>query len=467
MGSDWFHYDLVGRLVQGTARNGTRRQDYSYDRYGNLTGVTTWTGGSPLIRDLATSGLTNRLTTMGASYDAAGRMLQGGGTGEVYGWDGLNMLRTYDRPGQNLIHFYTTGEERLLTYDVGTSTSTFRLRDLSGKVLREFKRDGSGWSWQKDNIYRDGQLLATEVPGGRMHYHLDHLGTPRLITAASGTRRGSHVYYGFGEEAGTVSEDLDPMKFTGHERDLTGGITSDAAPNIDYMHARYYSAFMGRFLSVDPVLDIKQATKNPQGWNRYAYVLNNPLRFTDPTGRQVACANDPKDCRREPPPPPPPPLTKGTLTLGVTVQGTAKTLSGSVTAAVNVDRQGEVAGSVTYGRGVTTNPASGLVVGVTGSVTNANSVLSLAGKGTEASATAGRKLGITIGRVDGPQGNGTYSGGEVTIGAGVQTPAGTFQLTTTWMITRTQVMNGMTNVYAGTEQAAREWVMTSLPDYPE
>jgi hypothetical protein len=76
-------------------------------------------------------------------------------------------------------------------------------------------------------------------------------------------------------------------------------------------------------------------------------------------------------------------------------------------------------------------------------------------------------LGITIGRVDGPQGNGTYSGGEVTIGAGVQTPAGTFQLTTTWMITRTQVMNGMTNVYAGTEQAAREWIMTSLPDYPD
>lgn len=51
----------------------------------------------------------------------------------------------------------------------------------------------------------------------------------------------------------------------------------------------------GRFLSVDPVLDLKQAMKNPQGWNRYAYVLNNPLRFTDPTGKYV-CSGTQEAC---------------------------------------------------------------------------------------------------------------------------------------------------------------------------
>jgi len=60
-------------------------------------------------------------------------------------------------------------------------------------------------------------------------------------------------------------------------------------------HARYYSAGLGRFLSVDPVFDVKQASKNPQGWNRYAYVLNNPVRFTDPTGQYV-CRGSDQDC---------------------------------------------------------------------------------------------------------------------------------------------------------------------------
>ena len=52
----------------------------------------------------------------------------------------------------------------------------------------------------------------------------------------------------------------------------------------DYMHARYYNATVGRFLSVDPVLDKDVALKNPQAWNRYAYVGNNPLTVIDPSG---------------------------------------------------------------------------------------------------------------------------------------------------------------------------------------
>jgi hypothetical protein len=41
------------------------------------------------------------------------------------------------------------------------------------------------------------------------------------------------------------------------------------------------------FLSVDPVLDTQKALKEPQRWNRYSYVMNNPLRFTDPDGRDL------------------------------------------------------------------------------------------------------------------------------------------------------------------------------------
>jgi uncharacterized protein RhaS with RHS repeats len=55
------------------------------------------------------------------------------------------------------------------------------------------------------------------------------------------------------------------------------------------MHARYYSPGVRRFLTVDPVIS-EAALSIPQRWNRYTYVSNNPLRFTDPTGQYVCKA---------------------------------------------------------------------------------------------------------------------------------------------------------------------------------
>jgi hypothetical protein len=53
------------------------------------------------------------------------------------------------------------------------------------------------------------------------------------------------------------------------------------------MHARFCSPVTGRFLSVDPVLQVEQALQTPQLWNRYSYALSNPLAYTDPTGETV------------------------------------------------------------------------------------------------------------------------------------------------------------------------------------
>ncbi len=63
--------------------------------------------------------------------------------------------------------------------------------------------------------------------------------------------------------------------FTGKDRDGETG--------LDYFGARYFSGAQGRFTSPDPLLNSGRPWL-PQSWNRYAYALNNPLRFTDPTG---------------------------------------------------------------------------------------------------------------------------------------------------------------------------------------
>lgn len=68
---------------------------------------------------------------------------------------------------------------------------------------------------------------------------------------------------------------------TGKERDTETG--------LDYFGARYYGSSMGRFTSPDePLLD--QEPHNPQSWNLYNYVRNNPLRFSDPNGSE--CVSD-------------------------------------------------------------------------------------------------------------------------------------------------------------------------------
>jgi RHS repeat-associated protein len=67
-------------------------------------------------------------------------------------------------------------------------------------------------------------------------------------------------------------------------RPCCSGKERDGERGLDYFGARYYGSAMGRFTSPDrPFAD--QHPEDPQSWNLYSYVRNNPLRFIDPTGR--------------------------------------------------------------------------------------------------------------------------------------------------------------------------------------
>ena len=88
-------------------------------------------------------------------------------------------------------------------------------------------------------------------------------------------------------------------KFTGKERDSESG--------LDNFGARYDASSMGRFMTPDPLpwLDWQRGNKeareqfedfiaNPQNFNMYSYVNNNPLNKTDPTGMKGCQAGDKK-----------------------------------------------------------------------------------------------------------------------------------------------------------------------------
>jgi len=116
----------------------------------------------------------------------------------------------------------------------------------------------------------------------------DHLGTARMIIDQAGSlsnvRR--HDYLPFGEELfagaggrttglGYLSGDGVRQQFTQKERDTETG--------LDYFGARYYSSVQGRFTGADPMMSSGLAVE-PQSWNRYSFVSNNPLRYVDDEG---------------------------------------------------------------------------------------------------------------------------------------------------------------------------------------
>ena len=127
-------------------------------------------------------------------------------------------------------------------------------------------------------------LLFTLVPAVALgqttveYYHLDALGTVRSITNQSGILIEVRNYLPFGEEW-NPSPPQDPRKFTGKERDPETG--------YDYFGARYYASRTGRFTTTDPAFTLAENLVDPQRWNRYVYVRNNPLRYTDPDGRCI------------------------------------------------------------------------------------------------------------------------------------------------------------------------------------
>jgi RHS repeat-associated protein len=109
--------------------------------------------------------------------------------------------------------------------------------------------------------------------GGALYFlHGDHLGSATLTTDASGNRIGELRYTPYGVTRYEWGNTPTNRRYTGQRWEGFG--------LYDY-GARMYSPSWARFVSADVFVP---DPPNPQSLNRYAYVLNNPLRYTDPTG---------------------------------------------------------------------------------------------------------------------------------------------------------------------------------------
>jgi RHS repeat-associated protein len=105
------------------------------------------------------------------------------------------------------------------------------------------------------------------------YYFQDQLGTTKTLTNSSGVVCYDADFTPFGIEMPYVATCPQNYKFTGLER--------DSETSLDHALYRKYDSTLGRWLTTD---NHRGDPLNPQSWNRYAYVLNNPCSFTDLLG---------------------------------------------------------------------------------------------------------------------------------------------------------------------------------------
>ena len=124
-----------------------------------------------------------------------------------------------------------------------------------------------------------GKSETTTYVNSEFRYlHADALGNIDTITDSHGAVLQRIAYSPFGTRQVTASNDPDYQAWT--DRGFTGHEHLDGLGLI-HMNARLYDPEIGRFLSPDTYI---QAPYNSQNYNRYSYVLNNPLKYTDPSG---------------------------------------------------------------------------------------------------------------------------------------------------------------------------------------
>jgi RHS repeat-associated protein len=274
-----YGYDHVGRLVAshsgGEARahmgigpggvvDGPYAQRYFYDVWGNLTSREGWGGENANF----TASYSNN-KRIGLNYDPAGNLLFDGG--QTFTYDASGQAATASFPGYLLEQFYDGDGLRVKKSDAGVVTLYLRSTVLGGQVVAEMSSNGG---WRRGYVYLGSQLLAMQE-SGVYWVHQDPLVKSKRVTNSSGNVVSTVELDPWGGNTSRSNNDVfQPHRFTSYERDLNAS---------DEAMFRRYNHWWSRFDQPDPYGGSYNLT-NPQSFNRYAYVQNDPVNYVDPLG---------------------------------------------------------------------------------------------------------------------------------------------------------------------------------------
>ncbi|MBQ4811938.1 VCBS repeat-containing protein, partial [Pseudoalteromonas luteoviolacea] len=262
-----YGYDAIGNL--------NKKSDYasSYDYTNHVSGHS---GGGPnAVKRVFKQGV-----WVGFSYDARGNMTRGDGlTSAIY--NAMDKPTKITKNGVTSEFIYGPDQMRFMQVK-GNKTIYY-----AGKHY-ELEVEGSKLT---QRAYIDGIALVSKTGNAEeiRYMHKDRLGSARLMTDKNGQVVTERNFDPFGKprlaSGGLKTKaqlgDYDKAKttrgFTDHEHleEL----------ELIHMNGRIYDYNLGRFLSVDPVI---QSPEDSQSINPYSYIMNNPLAGTDPTGYCIA-----------------------------------------------------------------------------------------------------------------------------------------------------------------------------------
>ena len=304
-----YTYDPLGNPLSRSDANTNLSETFAYDGLNRLTSATVNLSPTPLAKSFSYSPIGNLLSKSdvgnysyappGSPQPHAVMGVSGGAISTTFSYDpngnqtsGLGRsiaFSSYNKPssitqGTRTISFLDDSEHQRFK-QITPEGSTLYIAAFG--VLAEVSAPGT--AAQKWTEYlsvgnaRVGMRVIQTASAtlSTRYFHTDHLGSVSVIT----------------DENGNVVERLSfdawgKRRFPDGSDDVTGSITSQSTrgftgeeelsvSGLVHLNGRVYDPLLARFTSADPTVT---DPLNPQGWNRYSYVGNDPLAFTDPNG---------------------------------------------------------------------------------------------------------------------------------------------------------------------------------------
>lgn len=258
-----YTYDSINRLKQAkeTIPNQTGwQQTFDYDRFGNRSfdtneANTTIPANCPTaVCNPQADPANNKL--VGYQYDNAGNT-KVDAENRTFIYDGENkQVEVKDQYGISIGKYFYDGDGKRIKKQTNTGEITIFVYDAQNKLVAEYS----------NQISQTPQVNYLTV---------DYLGSPRINTDKNGSVIARHDYLPFGEEIARANYSADNVseKFATYERDKES--------SLDFAQARMYHNNYGRFTSPDVFSGF---IDDPQTFNKYVYVMNNPINLIDPSG---------------------------------------------------------------------------------------------------------------------------------------------------------------------------------------
>ncbi len=273
-----FTYDALDRLTNASGP-GAQSLSVGYDALGNVTSRSdVGSYGYHAVRKHAVVSAGSNSYT----YDANGNMSTRNGS--TLTWTSDNLPASLSAGGYTASFNYAPDRSRwrqVSTY-AGATETTIYVGGLLEKLTTSVRVH-----WKHRIPTPSGEVQVIRRSDGTndvLYVTTDHLGSTEAVMDAAGAILVRESFGAWGARRGSNWSSGTPPDWTGIANTTRRGYTGHEHLDnllLVHMNGRVYDPAIGRFLSADPYVGCLVST---QSWNRYAYVTNSPLGYTDPSG---------------------------------------------------------------------------------------------------------------------------------------------------------------------------------------